>query len=136
MFTVIAPRDDELADTARAFDQMADRIQHLVQKRQELLADISQELRSPLTRLSVSLELMRRGEADVLEQMQVDLDRMNAMIGPQAAQRPTLQEATRRRSPDQTGRVPIAPSQVVVPGTCTPRSRVRMDKPQCAPLNQ
>lgn len=78
---VIAPRDDELADTARAFDQMADRIQILIQKRQELLADISHELRSPLTRLSVSLELMRRGEGDVLEQMQVDLDRMNTMIG-------------------------------------------------------
>lgn len=77
----IAPRDDELADTARAFDQMADRIQHLVQKRQALLADISHELRSPLTRVSVSLELMRRGETDVLEQMQTDLDRMNAMIG-------------------------------------------------------
>jgi two-component system sensor histidine kinase CpxA len=76
----IAPRDDELADTARAFDQMADRIQDLVQKRQALLADISHELRSPLTRVSVSLELMRRGEMDVLEQMQTDIDRMNAMI--------------------------------------------------------
>ncbi len=77
----IAPREDELADTARAFDQMADRIQLLVQKRQALLADISHELRSPLTRLSVSLELMRRGETDVLEKMQADLDRMNVMIG-------------------------------------------------------
>lgn len=76
----IAPRDDELADTARAFDQMADRVQLLIQKRQELLADISHELRSPLTRLSVSLELMRRGEHDVLEKMQLDLDRMNTMI--------------------------------------------------------
>lgn len=77
----IAPRDDELADTARAFDQMADQIQLLVQKRQVLFADISHELRSPLTRLSVSLELVRRGETDVLEQMQTDLDRMNVMIG-------------------------------------------------------
>lgn len=77
----IGPRSDELADTARAFDQMADRIELLLRKRQELLADISHELRSPLTRLSVSLELMRRGEMDVLEQMQTDLDRMNAMIG-------------------------------------------------------
>lgn len=81
MLPAIAPRDDELADTARAFDQMADRIQLLVQKRRALLADISHELRSPLTRLSVSLELMRRGETDVLEQMQTDLDRMNGMIG-------------------------------------------------------
>jgi two-component system, OmpR family, sensor histidine kinase CpxA len=78
---VIAPRDDELADTARAFDQMADRIQLLIQKRQELLADISHELRSPLTRLSVSLELLRRGETDVVEKMETDIERMNAMIG-------------------------------------------------------
>lgn len=78
---VISPREDELADTARAFDQMADRIQLLIQKRQELLADISHELRSPLTRISVSLELMRRGQSDVLEKMQIDLDKMNAMIG-------------------------------------------------------
>ena len=77
----ITPRGDELADTARAFDLMADRIQQLLQKRQELLANISHELRSPLTRLSVSLELMRRGETDVVEQMQADLERMNEMIG-------------------------------------------------------
>jgi two-component system, OmpR family, sensor histidine kinase CpxA len=77
----IAPREDELADTARAFDQMADRVQLLIQKRQELLADISHELRSPLTRLSVSLELLRRGESDVLDKMQTDLDQMNRMIG-------------------------------------------------------
>jgi Signal transduction histidine kinase len=77
----IAPREDELADTARAFDQMADRIQLLLQKRQELLADISHELRSPLTRLSVSLELLRRGETDVVEKMQDDLEQMNRMIG-------------------------------------------------------
>jgi signal transduction histidine kinase len=76
----MAHREDELADTAKAFDQMADRIQSLLQKRQELLADISHELRSPLTRISVSPELLRRGETDVLEQMQLDLDRMNEMI--------------------------------------------------------
>lgn len=77
----IGPREDELADTARAFDQMADRIQMLIQRRQEMLADISHELRSPLTRVSVSLELLRRGETDVLEKMESDLDQMNAMIG-------------------------------------------------------
>lgn len=77
----IGPHEDELADTARAFDQMADRIQVLVQRRQELLADISHELRSPLTRISVSLELLRRGESDVLDKMESDLEQMNKMIG-------------------------------------------------------
>jgi two-component system sensor histidine kinase CpxA len=46
-----------------------------------MLADISHELRSPLTRIAVSLELLRRGELDVIEPMQADLDRLNQMIG-------------------------------------------------------
>ncbi|SEG66169.1 two-component system, OmpR family, sensor histidine kinase CpxA [Bryocella elongata] len=77
----VAPRNDELADTARAFDQMAERMELLIEKRQELLADISHELRSPLTRMSVSLELLRRGATDVLPQMEADVERMNEMIG-------------------------------------------------------
>ncbi len=77
----ISPRSDELADTARAFDQMADRIELLLQKQQELLADISHELRSPLTRLSISLDIVEGGETDVVPQMRVDLERMNEMIG-------------------------------------------------------
>jgi two-component system sensor histidine kinase CpxA len=77
----ISSRNDELADLARDFDRMADRIQALLQKQQELLGDISHELRSPLTRLSVSLELVRRGEADAAERMQADLDRLDTLIG-------------------------------------------------------
>ena len=77
----MASRDDELAETARAFDQMAGSMQTLIQRRQELLAHISHELRSPLTRISVSLELILRGETDVAERMQLDVERMNAMIG-------------------------------------------------------
>ncbi|MDE1160910.1 MAG: ATP-binding protein [Acidobacteriaceae bacterium] len=77
----VTARNDELADTARAFDQMADRMQLLIQGRQELLADISHELRSPLTRISVCAELIQRGELDVVERIQVDVKRMNAMIG-------------------------------------------------------
>ncbi|MFC6646997.1 sensor histidine kinase [Granulicella cerasi] len=77
----VSPREDEIADTAKAFDQMAERMQVLIERRQEMLADISHELRSPLTRISVSLELMRRGEMDVLDRMETDVERMNAMIG-------------------------------------------------------
>lgn len=77
---VIPPRNDELADLARDFDSMADRIQSLLQKQQELLGDISHELRSPLTRLSVSLELARRGDNEAMERMQLDLDRIHLLI--------------------------------------------------------
>jgi two-component system sensor histidine kinase CpxA len=78
---VIGSRRDELADLARDFDKMADRIQALLRKQRELLGDISHELRSPLTRLNVSLELVRRGEKDAVERMQEDLLRLDTSIG-------------------------------------------------------
>jgi len=74
-------RKDELADLAGDFDKMAARIQSLLQKQQELLGDISHELRSPLTRLGVSLELVRRGKTDAIGHMQADLDRLDNLIG-------------------------------------------------------
>jgi two-component system sensor histidine kinase CpxA len=77
----IAPRNDELANLARDFDRMAERIQGLLQKQQELLGDISHELRSPLTRINVSLELLRRGESDAIERMQTDINRLDVLIG-------------------------------------------------------
>ncbi len=77
----IGSRKDELADLARDFDRMADRIQSLLHKQLELLGDISHELRSPLTRLNVSLELVRRGQTDAVEHMQGDLQRLDSLIG-------------------------------------------------------
>jgi two-component system sensor histidine kinase CpxA len=74
-------RKDELADLARDFDKMAERIQSLLRKQLELLGDISHELRSPLTRLNVSLELVRRGKADAVDRMQADLHRLDILIG-------------------------------------------------------
>jgi two-component system sensor histidine kinase CpxA len=77
----LAGRKDELTDLARDFDRMADRIETLLEEQRELLGDISHELRSPLTRLGVSLELVRRGDAEAVERMQVDLDRLDQLIG-------------------------------------------------------
>jgi len=50
-------RRDELADLGRDFDAMAARIEELVGNQRRLLSDISHELRSPLARLNVALEL-------------------------------------------------------------------------------
>ncbi|MCX6620813.1 MAG: HAMP domain-containing protein [Acidobacteria bacterium] len=47
-------RKDELGQLARAFDRMAERIQTLLAAERRLLLDISHELRSPLTRLSLA----------------------------------------------------------------------------------
>ncbi|MEK7831301.1 MAG: HAMP domain-containing protein, partial [Acidobacteriota bacterium] len=52
-------RQDELADLGRGFNQMAERIEALMKSQQRLVGDVSHELRSPLARLSVALELAR-----------------------------------------------------------------------------
>jgi two-component system sensor histidine kinase CpxA len=52
-------RRDEFGDVARSFDDMAERIQTLLTAERRLLQDISHELRSPLARLSVAVELAR-----------------------------------------------------------------------------
>ena len=53
-------RHDEIAELVRDFDGMAERIESLIQAQKRLLTDISHELRSPLARLSVALELARQ----------------------------------------------------------------------------
>lgn len=50
---------EEVRDVGRAFDSMADRISRVVLDQRELLAAISHELRSPLGRARVALEIAR-----------------------------------------------------------------------------
>ncbi len=50
--------DDEVADLSRQFNAAASRIEALVQSHKSLLANASHELRSPLTRIRMGLELM------------------------------------------------------------------------------
>ena len=49
---------DEVADLARQFNAAAERVETLVQSHKSLLANASHELRSPLTRIRMGLELM------------------------------------------------------------------------------
>jgi len=52
-----ASRRDEVGDLARAFNDMAERVQKLRHAEKELLANVSHELRTPLARMRVVLEL-------------------------------------------------------------------------------
>ena len=76
-------RRDELGQLARTFDQMAERIQNLVSAERRLLLDISHELRSPLARLNVAIELARSGEnhGAALDRIQKESDRLNVLVG-------------------------------------------------------
>lgn len=55
---------DEVAQMGRSFNRMADRVEEMISRRKELVASVSHELRSPLTRAKVSLELLRESGAD------------------------------------------------------------------------
>jgi len=55
--SVITHRKDELADLGRDFNRMAERIESLMVSQQQLIRNVSHELRSPLARLTVALDL-------------------------------------------------------------------------------
>jgi signal transduction histidine kinase len=56
-------RSDELRDLAAAFNDMTDRIRDMLHTKEQLLLDVSHELRSPLTRVKVALEFLPDGKA-------------------------------------------------------------------------
>ncbi len=76
-------RRDELGQLARTFDHMADRTETLLTAERRLLLDISHELRSPLARLSVAVELARSGDdaESHLNRIQKEADRLNSLVG-------------------------------------------------------
>jgi len=81
----VSRRPDEIGDLARDFDSMAERLELLIGSQQQLLRDISHELRSPLTRLSVALELARQragdGAGEQLDRIERESERLNELIG-------------------------------------------------------
>ena len=79
----IERRHDELGDLVRDFDAMACRIEELVSRQRQLISDVSHELRSPLARLFVALDLgrERKGNDPAFDHMEKDLGLLNEMIG-------------------------------------------------------
>lgn len=75
-------RRDELGLLARTFNAMAERREQESAREKELLAAVSHELRSPLTRLSVSVELLRRENvpSEFLDRLSLETERMEALI--------------------------------------------------------
>ncbi|MBI5536473.1 MAG: HAMP domain-containing histidine kinase [Deltaproteobacteria bacterium] len=61
---VAVPRrtEDEFGALTDAFNEMVVRVRDMVKSRDQLLLDVSHELRSPLTRMKVALELCEDGE--------------------------------------------------------------------------
>lgn len=81
----VGRRRDELADLARDFDDMAERIETLILTQKRLNSDISHELRSPLARMNVALEIAKQKSTaestPLLERIEAESNRLNEMIG-------------------------------------------------------
>jgi two-component system, OmpR family, sensor kinase len=73
----------EVAEVASAFDRMAGRIEGIVRDQRELLAAISHELRSPLGRARVALEIARESPSPEkpLADVERQLGEVDAILG-------------------------------------------------------
>ncbi|MEP6946092.1 MAG: ATP-binding protein [Acidobacteriota bacterium] len=82
--TTVVKRRDELADLARDFDVMAERIESLITSQQRLTQDVSHELRSPLARMNVALEILKQKSTPemrpMIDRIETESERLNEMI--------------------------------------------------------
>jgi two-component system sensor histidine kinase CpxA len=80
----IGERRDEIGKLAGDFNAMAARLEALVGAQRRLVRDVSHELRSPLTRLRLALELARRrsgeGAGEALSRIEQEAERLDQLI--------------------------------------------------------
>ncbi|MCL4790848.1 MAG: HAMP domain-containing histidine kinase [Gammaproteobacteria bacterium] len=80
----ITRRRDELGALAADFNSMADKLAALLASRQQLMGELSHELRSPLARLQAALALAEHRQSigtTERERIEQEIQRMNLIIG-------------------------------------------------------
>lgn len=84
--TTFDQRSDEFGALARSFNQMAEQLENNITAHQRLLADVSHELRSPLTRLQLAIALAEKNMGNNVEQQkhlnrcETEVERLDEMI--------------------------------------------------------
>ena len=80
----LAERKDEFGALAADFDEMATRLQDLQRANHRLLRDVSHELRSPLARLRVALEIARNRDSEPvageLDRIELESERLEMLV--------------------------------------------------------
>ncbi|MCL5271802.1 MAG: ATP-binding protein, partial [Gammaproteobacteria bacterium] len=76
---------DEIAELSNDFDRMAEQLEALITSKERLLQDISHELRSPLARLNIAIELGKNKTQHLADpefnRMALESSRLNELIG-------------------------------------------------------
>ena len=75
----VSDTPSEMTEVYRSFNQMADELEQAARERELMLAGVSHDLRTPLTRLLLSLELMI-SDAELTEEMIRDVEDMDAIL--------------------------------------------------------
>jgi signal transduction histidine kinase len=78
--TRMSPGPETIGRLARAFNRMADSVQSTLTAYQYLCADISHELRSPVTRLLLAVPSARRGSVQALERVEKEAARIKDLL--------------------------------------------------------
>jgi histidine kinase len=81
---VQAQGDDELAQLAMRFNQMAEKLDQVESMRRRLIGDVSHELRTPLTAIKGSMEGLMDGvlpaNDETFQQIHAEADRLNRLV--------------------------------------------------------
>lgn len=78
--TQLNARNDEIGELAREFDVMASYVEKTLQARQQLLRDVSHELRAPLARLQVATAILEQQSAQTENPLLVQINRESEQL--------------------------------------------------------
>lgn len=97
---VPVPSEDELGELAAHFNRMAETLQHVEERRRDLIADVAHELRTPLASIAGYMEGMLDGvippEPETFHRVHREAERLRRLVG-------DLQELSRA----EAGQVPL-----------------------------
>jgi two-component system osmolarity sensor histidine kinase EnvZ len=71
-----------VAALSRRFNAMAEQVRQLLAARTTMLAGVSHDLRTPLTRMRLALEILKdQPDPTLIERLEYDIEQMNLLIG-------------------------------------------------------
>ncbi|MFQ5948830.1 MAG: sensor histidine kinase, partial [Acidimicrobiia bacterium] len=104
---VAAEGKDEVAEVARSFNQMAERLEHSQRRERDFLISVGHDLRTPLTTISGYAEALADGDVDP-----DDLPRVAGVLGSQADRLSRLVEDLMLLSRLEAGQFTLRPEPV------------------------